>query len=119
VTNAQVAPKRRFRRRTVRVRVDYDVDGAPHHDWATTLGAGGIFIETETPPPVGQRLKLKFRLPDGQVPHEIEGRVAWAMRASAAQGDPAPSPGMGIEFTDAVACAALARELERTPDLAP
>ena len=105
--------KRRFRRRTLRVRVVYRVADQTRCEWATTLGAGGMFIETEEPAPGGTRLKLTFRLPEGQHTHEIEGRVAWAMVAAVAEGSPTRTPGMGIEFTDAVACAALARELER------
>ncbi len=110
--------KRRFRRRTLRVRVDYQVAGAMRSEWATTLGAGGMFVETEDAPPVGTRVKLRFRLPSGGLTHEIEGRVAWAMAAAGVGGRPAPSPGMGIEFADSVASAALARELEREPETA-
>jgi uncharacterized protein (TIGR02266 family) len=112
---AQPPAKRRFRRRTLRVRVDYAVAGTQRCEWATTLGAGGMFIETEDSPPVGTRLKVRFCLPSGAAPHEIEARVAWAME-SGSDGSLAPSPGMGIEFTDGVASAALARELEREPD---
>jgi uncharacterized protein (TIGR02266 family) len=113
--SAQVL-KRRFRRRTLRVRVDYVVAGAMRCEWATTLGAGGMFVETEDAPAVGTRLKVRFRLPSGANTHEIEGRVAWAMSPEGIDGSPAPSPGMGIEFADSVASAALARELEREPE---
>jgi uncharacterized protein (TIGR02266 family) len=109
--------KRRFRRRTLRVRVDYSVGGAMRCEWATTLGAGGMFVETEDAPSVGTRVKVRFRLPSGGMPHEIEGRVAWAMSAEGSDGSPAPSPGIGIEFVDSVASAALARELEREPEV--
>lgn len=104
---------RRFRRRTVRLRVELHVAGTVRTEWATTLGAGGIFLETEDVLAVGTRLKLRFRMPLGRALHELEGRVAWAMKREGTAGCPAPSPGIGVEFTDAVACAALARELER------
>jgi hypothetical protein len=42
-------PKRRYRRRTVRVLVEYVSDAGLCVDPATTLGAGGLFIETESP----------------------------------------------------------------------
>ncbi|HEU4427216.1 MAG TPA: PilZ domain-containing protein [Myxococcota bacterium] len=106
-------PRRRYRRRTVRVRVDYQVDGAQRCEWATTLGAGGMFIETEQPARNGARLKVRFRLSAGSEQHEIEARVAWSIGAAGPDESLARSPGMGIEFTDAVASAALARELER------
>jgi len=105
--------RRQYRRRTVRVRVDYQIDGALRCEWATTLGAGGMFIETEQPARNGARIKLRFRLAAQGELHEIEGRVVWSMGAAAPDESLARSPGMGIEFTDAVASSALARELER------
>jgi len=39
-------PTRRFRRRTVRIEVDYQSpEGGLLREYATTLGAGGLFIE--------------------------------------------------------------------------
>jgi uncharacterized protein (TIGR02266 family) len=107
---------RRFRRRTVRVRVEIRMAGVVRTEWATTLGAGGMFLETDDALRVGTRVKLCFRLPGGDAAHELEGRVAWAMAAQSADGSPAPSPGMGIEFNDPAATASLARELEREPE---
>ena len=102
-------PKRRYRRRTVRVMVDYLCDSGLCSNPATTLGAGGLFIETESPLAEGSSLKMRFRLPASSTIHEIEGRVAWRMHPT----DPGHhSPGMGIEFTDRGAAATLARELE-------
>jgi uncharacterized protein (TIGR02266 family) len=112
-TSSKTLPPRRFRRRTLRVRIDYQVDGVMRCEWATTLGAGGMFIETEDPPPVGARVKLRFRLSEDGALHEVEGRVAWTMTPGDRPAAPIPSPGMGVEFRDAVAVAALARELER------
>ena len=107
--------KRRFRRRTVRVLVDYAAAGEVHCEYATTLGAGGLFIESESPLPEGTHLKVRFRLGgaagEGAV-HEIEGRVVWTQAPT--EGETQRAPGMGISFTDAVATAALARELEST-----
>ena len=97
---------RRFRRRTLRVMVEYICEAGLCCDPATTLGAGGLFIETEAPLREGARLKLLFRLPASEILHEIEGRVVWARRPGASG-----SPGMGIEFTDRAAAARLAREL--------
>lgn len=100
---------RRYRRRTVRVLVEHLSDVGLAADPATTLGAGGIFIETESPLTEGSSLKMRFTLPGGETQHEIEGRVVWRRRPS----DPGDhSPGMGIEFTDRNAATRLARELE-------
>jgi len=101
--------RRRFKRRTVRVLVDYFVNGRARYEYATTLGSGGLFIECEEPLELDARLKLRFRLGTGGPLHEIDGRVVWS--GAARESDKAP--GMGIEFTDASAAAALARELER------
>jgi Tfp pilus assembly protein PilZ len=79
-------------------------------EYATTLGAGGLFIESEDPLPPGSILKVRFRLPSSGGVHEIESRVAWA---HAAGGQPGPrAPGMGIVFTNAAATAELGRELD-------
>jgi uncharacterized protein (TIGR02266 family) len=104
---------RRFRRQLVRVLVDYYAAGAPHCEYATTLGAGGLFIETEAPLAPGSVLHVRFRLPGGAALHDIAGRVTWQHRPEDARaGDTRPS-GMGVEFTDALAAATLARELEQ------
>lgn len=107
--------RRRFRRRTIRVLVDYPVDGAIRCEYATTLGAGGLFLECDEPLPLGSLLKLRFRLPHEEDLHEIEGRVSWFL----APGDPrrgSQPPGMGVEFTDALAASKLAHALERIPE---
>jgi uncharacterized protein (TIGR02266 family) len=92
------------------VLVEYLSDAGLCCDTATTLGAGGLFIETETPLPPGSRPKLAFRLPDGDLRHELEGEVVWSRRPADAG---AGSPGMGIEFCDRAARSRLARELQR------
>jgi hypothetical protein len=68
-----------------------------------------MFVETEDPLPPGTPLKARFRLPGGERLHEIEGRVAWWQPPVP---DATRACGMGITFTDAVAIAALARELD-------
>ena len=101
---------RRFRRRTLRVMVEYSAASGLHFDPATTLGAGGLFIESESPQPEGTRLKLRFQLPGSERVHEIEGRVVWA----AGPGERgSTTPGMGIEFSDRTAASKLARDLEQ------
>jgi Tfp pilus assembly protein PilZ len=55
-------------------------------------------------------VKARFRLPGGELLHEIEGRVAWWQPPTS---DATRACGMGISFTDSVAISALARELDR------
>ena len=109
MTRINERPQRLYRRRTVRVIVEYVSDGGLACDAATTLGAGGLFIETESPLIEGTHLKMRFTLPGSTRTHEIEGRVVW--RSDAAN-DGSTTPGMGIEFTDRDASNQLARELE-------
>jgi len=103
--------ERRFRRRTVRVLVDFRGGAGIRCEYATILGAGGLFVETEEPIEIGSPIRVRFRLPESGQVHEIGGRVAWHQRAIS--GEPAArAPGMGIEFVDAAATAALARDLD-------
>jgi type IV pilus assembly protein PilZ len=103
--------ERRFRRKAVRVLVDFLGNGGVRCEYATILGAGGLFIETEEPIEIGSPIGVRFRLPESGQVHEIRGRVAWHQQAIS--GEPATrAPGMGIEFVDAAATAALARDLD-------
>ena len=108
--------QRRFRRRLVRVLVDFQADGPPRCEYATTLGAGGLFIETEQPLALGVLLRVRFRLPGGSLLHAIEGQVNWQHRLEDARAGELRPSGMGIAFTDAAAAARLAHELERLAD---
>lgn len=101
---------RRHRRLTVRILVDYHVGGQFRCDYATTLGAGGLFIECEEPPPEKTLLKLSFRLVDSTHLHELEGRVTW--RRTHESAGLSVAPGMGVQFTAGAATARLARELD-------
>ena len=102
-------PKRRYRRRTVRIAVEYLSDTGLHCERATTLGAGGLFIETDSPVAAGSILKLRFQLSEVGAQHEIEGRVIWSRGVGYSE---AGATGMGIEFLNRTAASALAVELE-------
>ena len=56
---------RRFRRVAVRILIDYVSDKDMCCHYATTLGAGGLFVETDDPPEIGRSLKMRFHLPEG------------------------------------------------------
>jgi uncharacterized protein (TIGR02266 family) len=101
---------RRHRRQTVRILVDYHSDAGPRCDYATTLGAGGLFIECEEPLAVGAIIKLRFRLPQSEALHELQGRISWTRGGHT--GDRALAPGMGVQFTDPSTTTPLARELD-------
>jgi uncharacterized protein (TIGR02266 family) len=94
--------RRRYRRLTLRVVVEYASEAGLHSDLATTLGAGGLFVATDAPLAETTQLKLRFQLPGATESWEIEGRVAWA-----------DASGMGVEFVDREAVGRLAEALER------
>jgi uncharacterized protein (TIGR02266 family) len=96
--------------------VDFHAAGVARCEYATTLGAGGLFIETDAPLPVGTALRLRFRLPGGSTLHAIDGRVTWQHRPDEARAGDTRAGGMGVAFTDAAAAAKLARELETLGD---
>jgi hypothetical protein len=52
-----------------------------------TLGLGGLFISTTEPPPVGDLIRLSFKVPGGEVRARAVVRVSDEGR------------GMGVEFT--------------------
>jgi Tfp pilus assembly protein PilZ len=95
------------------VLVDFQAGGEPRCEYATTLGAGGLFIETEAPLAPGAMLRLRFRLPGFETLHAIEARVTWQHRQADAVAGDARASGMGVAFTDAAAAAKLAHELEQ------
>ncbi len=110
----QRTPKntRKYRRATVRLLVDYQAQGGIHCDYATTLGAGGMFLQTDLAMRRGDIAKVRFRIPEGDILHELEARVTWYHEARNLPNGEVRTPGVGLQFTDPSACADLARELE-------
>ena len=107
--------KRRFPRMTVRITVTYDSDGGTETGTATTLGAGGLFIETDQMLERGEHLKLRFRLLEDGRDHEIQGRVSWRTVEPVDYTGGIRGPhnsGFGVQFLDPVGTSLLARELE-------
>lgn len=111
MTRRTMHDTRRFRRMTLRILVDYISESGMHCSYATTLGAGGLFIESDAPPACGSMLKMRFRLPKGEELHEIEGRVVWQNRPTATT-TRSQAPGFGVKFCEGPATAQLAREIE-------
>src|SRR5258705_11853713 len=87
--------RRRAERENFKVPVDYSAVDAFFSEFTTNINEGGMFIETETPPPLDAVVQVQVRLPDLERPIKIGGRVAWVSDGKSG----APS-GMGIEFHD-------------------
>lgn len=101
--------RRRYRRMTVRIVVDYATTDGTRSAEATTLGAGGLFIATDVPAAPGSVVAVSFTLPGGSRRHRIAGHVVWSQSPD---GDGQRTAGMGIAFKNPAASAALALELE-------
>jgi uncharacterized protein (TIGR02266 family) len=98
----------------VRLRVEYEAAGLRSTEYATTLGGGGLFIETDAPLPRDTPLIASFRLLEQSGPHRVAGRVVWS-HAPDAEGGIGRASGMGIEFTDGTAAARVAKDLDALP----
>ena len=87
------AEKRRSARTPLVVRVDYTTVDSFFSEFTANINEGGLFIESESPPPAGTAVVLNFKLPGEEEPIRVHGRVVWIT----SRGGP-ESPGMGIEF---------------------
>ncbi len=83
--------RRRAPRAPVTVRVEYATVDALFSEFSRNVNEGGIFIATDQPLDLEERVVLSFRLPASDRPIKVAGRVAWVDT----EGD---APGMGIEF---------------------
>lgn len=65
--------------------------------YSFNLSGGGLFLCTDQPMPVGDRLRVRFTLPGGDTPFDAIAQVAWLSHAR--PGNPYP-PGMGVQFIE-------------------
>ncbi|MFP8879906.1 MAG: TIGR02266 family protein [Myxococcota bacterium] len=84
--------RRKSPRADLLVRVNYTAVDALFSEFARNVNEGGIFIETETPQPIGTAVELEFKLPGMDEPLQVIGRV---VRVDHEGTD---GSGMGIEF---------------------
>lgn len=66
--------KRRYLRKDVVVPVKFQWDGEERSCLTTTVGEGGLYIQTILPPPRGTRLEFEFEL-EGQGLVRVAGEV--------------------------------------------
>ncbi len=84
--------RRQSTRADLLVRVNYTAVDALFSEFARNVNEGGIFIETETPQPIGTPVELEFKLPGMDQPIEVIGHVVRVDH------DGPDGSGMGIEF---------------------
>lgn len=80
-------------------RVRYNSPEGPRFESrAGGIGGGGLFIESQTPLPVGTRLAMEFSLPEkSEEWMPAKGTVAWVCPKADQY---TFSPGMGVRFTE-------------------
>jgi len=78
------------------VRVNYQTVDSLFSEFARNINDGGIFVETDTPQPVGTNVELEFKLPGADRPIEVFGNVVRSISTDQVESDGVP--GMGIEF---------------------
>ena len=83
-------------RTDVVVRVNYQTVDSLFSEFARNINDGGIFVETETPQPVGTNVELEFKLPGAERPIKVVGNVVRSV--STDQVEPGGTVGMAIEF---------------------
>jgi type IV pilus assembly protein PilZ len=87
--------RRKSERANLVVRVVYHTVDELFSEFARNINEGGLFVETETPHPVGTEVSLQFNIPGSDEPLHVVGRVAHTT-----SGGPGEPPGIGIEFDD-------------------
>ncbi len=88
---------RRSPRIAADVKVDYRTVGSFITDYTRNISKGGLFVQTSLPLEVGERVRLRLTLPDGDAPFGLDGVVKWVSTLRDKDKHP---PGMGIEFVD-------------------
>jgi type IV pilus assembly protein PilZ len=83
-------------RADVVVRVNYQTVDSLFSEFARNINDGGLFVETDSPQPIGTSVELEFKLPGADRPIEVIGNVVRSIDAE--QAAPDDVPGMGIEF---------------------
>jgi type IV pilus assembly protein PilZ len=87
--------RRKTDRADLVVRVAYHTIDELFSEFARNINEGGLFVETDTPHPVGTEVSLQFKIPGSDEPLHVIGRIAHT--TSGGEGEP---PGIGIEFDD-------------------
>jgi uncharacterized protein (TIGR02266 family) len=85
--------RRRAERAPVVVRIEYSTVDALFSDFTRNINEGGIFVETDEPIPLDEKVDLKLRLPGSDEFVHVSGRVVRVERTT----ESAPG-GIAIEF---------------------
>jgi Tfp pilus assembly protein PilZ len=81
----------------VSLRVDFPGGNGARANEATTLSAGGMFVQTDRDLPVGGLVPLVLELPDGAPPAPVQARILYSSGAAKARAR-ATARGFGVQF---------------------
>ena len=87
--------RRRTARAPVTVRIAYGTVDAMFSEFTRDINEGGVFVATEQPLALEERVQLHFQLPGGEEPVKASGRVVRVQEAGAGA-----AAGMAIEFEE-------------------
>jgi len=95
------ASKSEFKRQHPRLELGtqikyYNSEGEPCDAIASSLGAGGLFIDQFSPPPMGTSVRLEIHLPASKNVIAAESKVVWVRNSLV---EKIFYPGMGLKFT--------------------
>lgn len=85
--------RRRSERAPVVVQIEYSTVDALFSDFTRNINEGGIFVETDEPIPLDQKVDLKLRLPGSSELVHVTGRVVRVESTT-----PTSAGGIAIEF---------------------
>ena len=90
------------RQKTQALETDIELDVYSEHNFYTGFSAnisdgGGLFVATYKPQAVGDRLRVRFKLPGIEEPIEAKVEVQWIREAGASEEG---APGFGGQFVE-------------------
>ena len=91
--------KRALPRIDLEVKVHAAGASGTHSGSTINISAGGVFVATEKPVPVGDQLKLELTLPDTNESVSLDSKVRWVRRRRVAGRRDRPA-GMGLQFVN-------------------
>lgn len=97
VPEEEAANHRSFRRYPVKLQVRFRTARDFVFEHATNLSRGGVFIRTDTPPPMDTAVEVEVVLPDGGLPVTTNGIIVHSVKP----GTKGKEAGAGVQFVDA------------------
>jgi uncharacterized protein (TIGR02266 family) len=89
--------RRSFARLTTKLRVSWGSARAFLDAWSENISRGGVFVATQTPPPLRSVVDLHLELPDGEPPARTQAEVVQRTTPEEAKGSGRVA-GAGLQF---------------------